>query len=105
MRTLESSLAERLKDPEFKKAYDDLEPEFSIIRALIEARRKSGLTQKQLSSLSGVAQGDISKMENGNANPSLRTLQRLASAMDMHLKVEFVSPDNGIQTTFQNHVM
>ena len=60
-----------------------------IIQTLIEARRASGLTQKELSELTGIAQGDISKLETGNANPSLRTLIRLAEGMGMQLKVEF----------------
>lgn len=60
-----------------------------IIQALIEARHASGMTQKELSELTGIAQGDISKLEKGNANPSLRTLIRLAEGMGMQLKVEF----------------
>jgi ribosome-binding protein aMBF1 (putative translation factor) len=83
-------LAEQLKDEEFKAEYDALEPEFAIIQAIIDARKYSGLTQKQLSEKTGIAQGDISKLENGNANPSLRTLKRLANAMDMSIKLEFV---------------
>ena len=50
-------------------------------RAIIDARKNAGLTQKELSVRTGIAQGDISKLENGNANPSIRTLQRLAAAM------------------------
>lgn len=61
-----------------------------IIRALTEARHASGMTQKELSKFTGIAQADISKLENGNANPSLRTLQRLADGMGMKLKLEFV---------------
>ncbi len=83
-------LSEQLKDENFKKEYDALEPEFAIIRAMIDARRERGMTQKELSERTGIAQGDISKLENGNANPSLRTLQRLAEGMGMQLKVEFV---------------
>ena len=64
-------------------------PADEIIQALIEARRASGMTQKELSELTGIAQGDISKLEKGNANPSLRTLIRLAEGLGMHLKVEF----------------
>lgn len=60
-----------------------------IIQALIEARHASGLTQKELSDLTGIAQGDISKLETGNVNPSLRTLIRLATGMGMQIKVEF----------------
>jgi len=82
-------VAEKLKDPEFRAEYDALEPEFAIIHAMIDARKNSGFTQKQLSERAGIAQGDISKIENGNANPSLNTLKRLASAMNMKLKLEF----------------
>jgi len=83
-------LDEQLKDPEFRAEWDALEPEFAIIQAMINARTDSGMTQKQLSERSGIAQGDISKIETGNANPSLNTLKRLAFGMNMKLKIEFL---------------
>lgn len=83
-------LAQQMENPEFKVEYEALEPEFAIIQAIIDARKSSGITQKELSQKSGIAQGDISKLENGNANPSLRTLQRLAEAMGKTLKIEFI---------------
>ncbi|MBQ9080729.1 MAG: helix-turn-helix transcriptional regulator [Clostridia bacterium] len=83
-------LNEQMKDAEFKKEYDALDAEFSIIQAMLDARKEAGLTQKDLAARTGIAQADISKLENGNANPSLRTLQRLADGMGMKLKVEFV---------------
>lgn len=88
-------LTEQLKNPEFKKEYEALQPEHAVIQAMINARRASGLTQKELSERTGIAQGDISKLENGNANPSIRTLQRLALAMGMTLKVEFLPSSAG----------
>ena len=57
---------------------------------MIDARKNSGLTQKELADRTGMAQGDISKLEKGNGNPSLKTLQRLATAMDMKLRLEFL---------------
>lgn len=84
------TLNEQLKDPTFKREYDELEPEFAIINAIIDARKEMGLTQKQLSELTGITQADISKLENGNANPSLKTLQRLAAAMGKSVKISFV---------------
>lgn len=83
-------LNEQMKDPAFKAEWDALEPEFSIMQAMIDARKASGLTQKQLSERTGIAQADISKLESGNANPSLKTLQRLAAGMGMKVKVEFL---------------
>ena len=88
-------LKEQLSDPEIKAEYDALEPEFAIIQAMIDARKSTGITQKQLAEITGIAQGDISKLENGSANPSLRTLQRLAAGMGMKLKIEFVPTTNG----------
>ena len=74
-------LSQKMKDPAFKAEYDALEPEFSIIQAMIDARKAEK---------TGIAQADISKLENGSANPSLRTLRRLAAGMGMQLKLEFV---------------
>ena len=82
-------LNEQLQDPEVRAEYEVLEPEFSIMQAMIDARKSSGMTQKQLSEKTGIAQADISKLESGSANPSLRTLQRLAAGMGMRIKIEF----------------
>lgn len=84
-------LNEQLKNKELKAEYDALEPEFAIVQAIIDARKTKGITQKELSERTGIAQGDISKLENGSANPSIRTLKRIAAAMDMSLKIEFIS--------------
>lgn len=83
-------LNEQLQNESFKKEYDALDAEFSIIQAMLDARKTAGLTQKELAARTGIAQADISKLENGNANPSLKTLKRLAEGMGMKLKLEFV---------------
>lgn len=77
-------------DPELRKEYDALNSEYAIKQAILDARKRSGLTQKELSLASGVPQADISRMENGNGNPSLRTLKKLADGMNMELKIAFV---------------
>ena len=82
-------LKEQLQDAEFRAEYKALEPEFAIMQAMIDARRSSGMTQKQLAEVTGINQADISKLERGSGNPSLRTLQRLAAGMGMRLKLEF----------------
>ena len=63
-------LNKQLEDPEFKAEWEALQPELSLVQAMIDARKVSGLTQKELSERTGIAQADISKLENGNANPS-----------------------------------
>lgn len=88
--TLTEALNEQLKDESFKKEYEALEPEYAIISSLIDARKSNNVTQKQLSEATGIAQSDISKIENGSANPTVKLLQRLAEGLNMSLKVEFV---------------
>ncbi len=85
------TLDEQMKDPEFRAEWEALEPERQIIHAIIEGRNANDLTQKQLADVTGITQADISRLENGTGNPSLRTLKRLAAGMGMQLKIEFVS--------------
>ena len=80
---------EKMKDPAFAKAYDEIQPEMNVIRAMIEARTSQNLTQKQLAEKTGIAQTEISRLENGTRNPSIKLLQRLAEGMDMVLDVQF----------------
>lgn len=56
---------------------------------MLEARTSQGITQQQLAEKTGIRQGDISKLERGNGNPSLRTLQRLADGLGMKLNISF----------------
>ena len=90
MKKYDDFLAEQLRDEEFKKEYDNLQPEFDVIRAIVDARVSQNLTQKQLAERSGINQADISKLENGTRNPSINLLKRLADGMDMALKIEFI---------------
>ena len=86
------TLNERLNDPAFKAEWDALAPERQIVRAMIEGRERAGLTQEQLAEVTGITQADISRLENGEANPSLGTLKRLAAGLGLTLKLEFVAP-------------
>ena len=79
-----------LKDSKLKKEYDALQPEYDLIQAMIDARKKQNITQKQLSEMTGITQADISRIENGTRNPSLSMLKRLAEGLGMRLKLEFV---------------
>ena len=71
----------KMQDPEFAKAYEEIQPEMNVIRAIIEARTSQNLTQKELSERTGIAQTEISRLENGTRNPSIKLLQRLADGM------------------------
>jgi transcriptional regulator with XRE-family HTH domain len=93
MTNYDEYVAEKLKDRKYKAEWDALEPEFAIVHAMIAARKSTGLTQQQLAGKTGIDQSDISRIESGDANPTLTTLKRLASGMGMTLKLEFLPMD------------
>ena len=79
----------KMNDPAFAKAYEELQPEMNVIRAIIDARLSQKMTQKELAEKTGIAQTEISRLESGTRNPSIKLLQRLADGMGMVLNVTF----------------
>ena len=88
MKTLNEMLENQMQDEKFRKEYEEMQPEFDVIRAIVDARTSQNLTQKELSER--INQADISKLENGTRNPSVSLLKRLAEGMGMVLKIEFI---------------
>lgn len=86
---LNEYIREQMKDPEFKQAYDDLAPEYEIIKALIAARAEQNMTQKELAVKTGLAQSHISRLESGNYNPSLKFLKRVAAGLGKEVHISF----------------
>lgn len=81
--------AELMKDPEFVREYEKLQPEFEIARQIIDARIKKKMTQKEIAKRAGTGQAVISRMEGANASPSLDLLKRLAEALGKKLVIQF----------------
>lgn len=79
---------ELLSDPEIKAEYDALEDEFRLIEDLIKARHERQMTQAQLAHKAGMKQAAIARLESGKANPSYKTLTKVAKALDK--KITFV---------------
>lgn len=76
-----------MEEPAFKQAYDDLEPEYQLVRAIIEQRKLKGMSQAELARKSGTRQSAIARLESGTYNPSLRFLKKVARALDKKVKV------------------
>ena len=89
MITFRDSLNERLENENFRKEYEDIQPEMDIIRAIVKARKEQRITQAELAARTGINQGDISRLERGTRNPSLNMLKKLASGLGMQLKIKF----------------
>lgn len=82
-------LKKQLKNKNFKKEWDKLEPEYQLIESMIAARLKKGLTQEQLAKKINTKQESISRVESGRVTPSITFLKRIAQALDSNLTVRF----------------
>ena len=74
-----------MNDPEYRRAFEDLEPEFQIAKALIDARVKKKMTQAEIAKKAGTKQPVISRLEGGVGSPSLSLIKRIAEALDVKL--------------------
>jgi transcriptional regulator with XRE-family HTH domain len=75
----------------FREAYDDLEGEYVLVRDMLAARSKSGLTQEKVAELMGTTKSAISRLESMDKHsPSLTTLKKYAHAIGCDLEIRFV---------------
>lgn len=75
----------------FKKAYDDLEAEYSLVREMLAARARAGLSQEAVAELMGTTKSAISRLEAaGKHAPSVTTLKKYAQAVGCHLEIRFI---------------
>lgn len=89
---VEDVFAEWEKDPAYRAAYDALEEEFSLVSAMIEARKRAKMTQEQVAQAMGTTQAAVARLESGRPLPSTRTLQRFAKATGNKLRISFEPP-------------
>ena len=86
--------AKVLSNPKALAAYKGMEPEFSLLRQMLKAREKAGLSQAQVAKKMGTKAPAITRLESaltsGKHSPSLATLQRYAKAVGCDLQVKLV---------------
>lgn len=88
--TFQDHLRESLKNPEFKKAWEESEVEYQLACKIIEARLAKKLSQRDLAQKIHTSQAAISRIEAMQANPSLSLLKRIAEALDVKLSISLV---------------
>jgi DNA-binding XRE family transcriptional regulator len=86
----EQVMEELLQDPEFARAYKELEPEFQIIRQVIALRNQQKMTQAELAKRVGTKQSSIARIESKGQIANLHLLQRVAEALDARVEVRLV---------------
>ena len=83
-------LKEELKDPVFRRHYEEYGKQLEIAYQILQLRKKQGLSQTQLAKRLGTSQSNVARMEAGQQNFTADTLQRIASAFRRELKIQFV---------------
>ena len=83
--SFEEFLADKLQDPEFKEAYEALEPAYEVARL----RLAKGLTQAELARLADTKQSSIARLESGKVQPTLPLLRKIAKALGFRLNIDF----------------
>ena len=82
-------LKEEMKDPEFKKYYDYYGRQLEIAYQILQLRKKKHISQAQLAKRIGTKQSNIARMEAGQQNFSVDTLEKIAGALGSDLKIVF----------------
>ena len=89
MSTLDELHERWSRNPDYRKAYEKLGPEFELARALIEARTRAGMTQAELAERMKTTQSAVARLESGRVPPSTRTLEKVAQATGTRLRIQF----------------
>ncbi|HCC60084.1 MAG: hypothetical protein A2402_01235 [Candidatus Staskawiczbacteria bacterium RIFOXYC1_FULL_37_43] len=82
-------LKKELRNPEFKKYYDEYGRQLEIAYQILKLRKKKKLSQAQLAKKIGTKQSNIARIESGQQNFSIDTLEKIAEALNCQLEVNF----------------
>ena len=87
MTTWKEHKQELLKNPKFKAAYNELEPEYRLANELIRTRLGKKMTQAEVAEKAGVSRVVVARLESGTTNPTVETVNRVAGALGKELKL------------------
>ena len=88
--SFEKYLEKELKNPEFKRYFDEYGKQLEVAYQILQLRKKKKMSQAELAKKIGTKQSNVARMESGQQNFTTDTLQRIASAFNMNLKIDFV---------------
>ncbi len=83
-------LEQSLEDPAFKEEWDRQKAEREVVQSIVEARIAEGLSQQELAQRCGMKRSNLCRLENGNGNPSVATLSKIAQGLGKTLEINFV---------------
>ncbi len=85
-------LDEELRDPEFKQHYNEAAAKWAVAMQIVEARQKINMTQGELARKIGDRQQNVSRIESGEQNVTVLTLNKIAKAVGGMLIVKIIDP-------------
>ena len=95
--------AKALKRDGVKSEYDAMEPEFTLLREMLKARKNAGLSQAEVAKRMGTKSPAITRLESslgsGKHSPSIATLKKYAEALGCHLDIKFVQNNENSRIT------
>lgn len=83
-------LERSLQDEGFAQEWEEQSAERDVMRQIVEARMEEGLTQQELAERCGMRASNLCRLENGNGNPSVATLEKIARGLGRKLEISFV---------------
>ena len=90
MTNIRDHFQESLEDPSFAAEWDAQEAEREVMRSIVKARIAEGLIQKELADRCGMKPANLCRLENGNGNPSVATLSKIAHGLGKRLQISFI---------------
>jgi DNA-binding XRE family transcriptional regulator len=93
LKTHDEVLAEQLRDPKFRAEWERTAPARAVASKVIAYRAQYRLSQTALARRLGMSQPAVARLERGDHNPTIDTLMRLASALDVEFVLD-IAPAN-----------
>lgn len=84
----EEHLSQELKDPEFRRMFDEFGQQLEISYQILQLRKKKKMSQAQLAKKINTTQGNVARIESGNQNLTVEMLNRVAAALGTNLTIK-----------------
>jgi len=88
MDDLDDILKEKLKNPRFKKMFDEHGRQLELSYKILQLRKQRKMSQETLAKKIGTTQSNVARMEAGNQNFTLSLLNKVANALDAKLEID-----------------
>lgn len=91
--TQDEMIAKWMENPEFRQAVKELDEQYALLDAALEARRKNNLSQADVAKKMNLPRSAICRLENGLREgrlPTFSLLQRYAKALGTRLEIRLV---------------